>query len=109
MMRPGMLYAPPRPQAWSPGRASYRPDLRGRPTLAQLEQLLGASTLVRAVEVGIGGAIAYLGFYHGVNATGAHKWLGWIVGAAGSLYALSSLSRMFKVGQIKQTVDNVTR
>lgn len=108
MMRPGMVYAPRKP-SWTPGRASYRHDLRGKPRLAQLEQLLGASTAVRAIEVGIGGAIAYLGFHHGVTAQGAHKWLGWIVGAAGSVYALSSLARMFRVGQVKQTVDEVTR
>lgn len=88
-----MVYAPPRPQPWAPAKAAYRPDLRGRMSLGQLERMFGAGALADIVGTGIGVAIAYVGFHYGSTARD-YSWVGWVVGAAGSLYALSSFSRL---------------
>jgi uncharacterized membrane protein YdcZ (DUF606 family) len=104
------MYSPPKMQGnWAPAKAIYRTDLAMRPVMGQLEKLLGAGIAVQALEAGIGGTIAYLGFYNGAKAKGAHKWLGWVVGLAGSLYTLSALTSMFKLGQVKQVVEKVSQ
>jgi hypothetical protein len=106
------MYSPPRTQQrWAPARAVYRPDLSRRPVMGQLDKLLGllgAGMTVQALNAGLGGAVAYLGFYHGVNGKGIHKWLGWIAGAVGGVYALSSLAILLKLSQVRQTVEKVS-
>lgn len=75
--------------------------------MGQLEKLMGASMIVNALEVGIGSATAYLGIYNGINSKGPMKWLGWIVGVAGGVYALTALASVFGTGEKKQIVEKV--